>query len=549
MDLTTLDLLLLHNDFEPSKIRLWEFVRRFNPLHVSAYLYMLENVTRTVKAEPIMPDLESLVQDNMLNRDIRLRPMPRPHLNLARGEYDGQSGYATSVGILSRYGEHVGGADSTVNTLEILALLKQQRQDTVPESDRLLRIALHNIGTKHYAMLRRYLEHLLFSDNLQEERENPQSTRSVVLNYLRYYKMFALRERQVIDPRKFRYFIVPRPSRVYDRPPTDNLCQSFYCGMHVVVNSSSAHEIRCFNRHGELMHMLTHRDKFNHSATFEAVLLPIDDRGRLRSWHYWDYRSGYRLIITDIYRFENQLLTDVPFVERLKYRDRLRGPYSQLAEIRSWADATAESRDDTLYSYVSGIMVRDRNAFPNEPPQAYKFPIRCAFDLYNQRLVDLTTANVNAQRDYAYHFMLETAENRTICLMYAHTDSEFYMCEYNDMIHQFEHACTLQRMPYDVKSPVYRGSENILVLNAKSRPMGVCYIRVYYDRHGDVYGYEAKLTVSKYDMPLVNRLFAIHAKRDRLSACRRGADSSRESRKFADSGRDANSKCRQTENR
>lgn len=518
MDLTTLDLLLFYNNFEPSRIRLWEFVRRFNPVHVSAYLYLLENVTRAVRLEPVMlsrADCESIYRENLRNLDIVLEPIARPHLNLDRGDYDGQSGYVgmneSSDRIIFRFTGSLGNPpDAALTALDMLTLLKHRC--VIPRDHELLCMTLHNIGTKYYRSIVRYFEHLLFSDNLQEEREALATTRSVVLNYLRYYKMFALGELQIIDPRKFRYIIVPRPRRVYERPSSDDkIYQPYYSGIHLVVNCSNKRETRCFNRNGEHQTLILLREQFNHSATIEVVLVPTDRTGQPRSWHYWEHRSGYIMFITDIFRFENQLLTNVPFVERLKYRDRLVSPNSRLVESVSWSRACAEITDQ-LYHYVAGIMIRNNRALPNESPDVYKFPIPKAYDLCNQEMVGIDTLNTGDRLDHSFHFMLETAEHRTVCLIYANTDTELYICEYNDRIHQFEHACTIKRFIHDTKPTNYHISENLLVLNAKTTPMGLCYLRVYYDKFGNIYGYEHKLTTGKYDVPINNRLIAMHAK-------------------------------------
>lgn len=518
MDLTTLDLLLFYNNFEPSRIRLWEFVRRFDPLQFSAFLYLLENVQKHRKTEPIM--LDSSVCDEIFSenssgcRDIVLEVDAKPYLNLNRGEYDGDRRFAKARprnAIDRRVGSLNSDPDISVNTLELLSMIKSQCE--IPEDRTLVASVLHNTGTQYYRSLVDHLRYLLFSDNLQCDREGLDNSKSVVLNYLQYYKMFALGELQIIDPKKFRYFIVPRPRRVHARPTDgggddEHLYEYFYSGMHLVVDHSSSGDTRSFNRHGEHQPRLLATEKFNYSATFEAVLVPTDQNGKPRSWHYWDYRSGYRILITDIFRFENQMLLNVPFAERLKYRDRLVSENSQPAEIVNWSDAVKKIAK-RMYHYISGIMIRGKSSLPNEVARVYRFPITSAFDLLNHKLVNLKTVNVSERRLYAFHYMLETAEFRTVCLVYAHTNSDFYIFEYNEKIHQFEHACTLKRLIYDKKPPNYK-SENLMILNAKIIPMGVFYIRVYYDKFGRVYGYEHKFTSGKYDVPITNRLLAMH---------------------------------------
>lgn len=511
MDLTTIDLLLFYNKFEPSKIKFWEFVRRFDPIHMSAFLYLLENVTRITNSKPLTFDFSELYDANLLNIDVQLRVSSKPTINLDRGDYSSNELYLryNDSNVIKRdLANFRNNRDSYTNPFYMLDLIKERN---VPEDRFMLKVILHNLGTSYYGKTLKYLSHLLYQENLQQDREYKLQISSV-LSYLQYYKMIMFKEPYMIDPRKFRFIITDRPKRVYERPMSEGTLtfQPLYNGFYLIVNSSNRQETRCFNRFGEIQTHLLIGERFNQDATFEVVLVPTDATGHEKSWHYWPYRTNYRIFITDIFRFEDTLLTNVPFIERLKYRNLLNSQNSKLSNLMSWDQVTQEYCDK-MYHYISGIIIRDKTSIPTDRLEMYKFPISTIFDLYDNRTVKLERS-FKSDQSFKFHYMLETASSKTVCIVYAHTDKYFYICMYNEKLHQFEHVISLRRTPHDCEDPSYK-KDNIVVLNGKLTPMGVWYLRVYHDRFGDVYGYEHKLTTGKYDVPLKNQLYEIHKPR------------------------------------
>ena len=194
MDLNVYDLLLITHNFEPSRIKIWEIARRYDPIQFSALLYLLENVSASRKKEPITLDddrLYKLCESRAFNRNVLLELWRKPILRIDHVEKTRVQRFAaTRTECSSRIRLLETSANETTRRAAIEAKLKFTNTDEnnanilrlldyirMPETydfhdtpNLYTNIVLHNFGTTHYHALLSSISYLLFSDNYQTDR-------------------------------------------------------------------------------------------------------------------------------------------------------------------------------------------------------------------------------------------------------------------------------------------------------------------------------------------------------------------------------------------
>lgn len=327
-----------------------------------------------------------------------------------------------------------------------------------------------------------------------------------------------------IDAKRFRYLLRPRPQRCLERlfdtlTHVDRravVVQPRFAGMFVVIHTHGD-QSRCYNRYGDLLINFLYTVRFNKSATFEAVIVPLDGNGHVRNWRYWPFKKSIAIYITDVFRYEQNMLVHQPYGERRKRIESLSIVPNKSGNVRLIRDnrqietpaeywSTIESDYYThhldVLDPINGIIVRHVNDSIHDAPVEYRFNMKAYYDFQSDSLFSVHgDIGINDGRNII--FDLNMADYRTTCIVYAHDDSHFYICSYErSSIFQFYHAATLPRLvrSNSLRDPVYK-PENLYVLGARVPPMGLCYLRTYYDKQDNIVGYDYKLTTSMYDVP------------------------------------------------
>lgn len=523
MDLHALDILLFMHDFEPSRIKMWEIVRRYDSVQMATFLYLLENVQcdgrrvpKSLKFEDLCKLNGSILFANVKRSPIRLSAKPALHID--RVEYD----EITTFGKPGNDEEVSKSSDRGANINEVLVRIRNPDRliDTSP--DDITKMLVHNLGTKEYKMFLKSVKNLLFNDSLQTARGEIRCNDTVVPNYLSWSLLFSFRN-IAIDPSDFHYMIIHRPRRVYESPSSDYLAQPLYQGFRLTIDHDTEDGFRYYNRYGESTRVALKipepvQCEFNGSlqpvsCTFEAILLPLDAKNRLRSWRYWKHRSSYIMYVTDVYRFGNEILMGAPFQKRFSYVKMMDHPKLRAIEItndsKKFLDKSLESKD--MCDPRVGIIYRGRDSTPNEQPEEFRFNIRTVYYFPDNLFLNIESQSEldKFRNTDQLYFDFEMADRKIICLVYAHTSRLYHICVYNHTIHQFEHFDSIERLPYDVEDPVYR-SETLIVIGAREIPRGILLLRLYFDRGSDYIGYENKFTQSQYDVPLRLNLRLTH---------------------------------------
>lgn len=548
------DILLMLRDYEPSRAKLWEMVRRYDPLQFAAFLYLLENVRKEPRKKPITLPCDKLYEfadARPWSRDTSMRL----HLSVTL-RTDRVASEPTHLFAMARYASrlessrHRSAGDASV--YDLLDRIRSPPRDSdatydEPQRQPYLLIVAHNLSTNMYQRFLNNVVNMLFPDDMQGDRSRLLPDQMVAIRYLRYHRQLSLqRSLCATDSRRFRYVMLPRPRRVYRRPTerdggTRYVYQSLYQGFHAVMDQEfdSSLSVRVFNRYGELQRNLLPPLRLATSCTFEAVVVPVDRCGWSRSWRYWPYREGCRIYVCDVFRYGDRVLATLPFVERLRYARRLCEENGQqltlAATSERWSDLMAdrvydERRTTTdMFPPIVGVIARDGQSqfspfyadqqaavtgggrqfeLVASAPLQYRFHVRLVYDVLEDRPIRVGNgtssdgdAVLKTLRTERLFFDLEMADSRYVWLAYGHTDDSYFLCAYNPSVQQYEHTITLERSPYDTElEPKYQ-QERLVVLNAKTIPRGFLYLRVYLDRDGRYVGYETKLTTSRYDVP------------------------------------------------
>lgn len=448
------------------------------------------------------------------------------------------------------------GDDATADTaLEAIRLAicaskrtKQSSRDPDQHTELSLqgRTVVHNLATQAYHAFASHLVQLLFGAGCQIDRNEStgRGSESLVTRFELFY--YGIRHSLTLHSGTgtFRHLVLPAVGRFHDRagtdfgrasrlvdddtddddgddgggnnpttvPLADHIVQPLYQGFRVIVYASPS-EMRCYTRFGELCPNLAYQGaRTVEFCTFEGILLPVDKCDNVRSWRYWNHRSGWIIYVVDVFRYGTTVLTTRPYSERVPYIGRIIDGDRLLsvpAELRDWGAierAYVAGRD--VYDPIVGVVLRDPTACligggesrrRRVRPAAYHFPIRYAYDLLAGSVLELRAPmTVDLRR---LHTSYEMADFRTTVVAYGHCTRYVYLCRYNRRLHQFVHAAMLPRLALDEPPLVYRTNEHLFVLHARLRPRGVLYLRLYYDRRGSVLGYEHKPTDGRYNVP------------------------------------------------
>lgn len=555
----------IFKNFEPSKLKMWEIARSFHPLDFSKLLYLLENVTVSSKRSTIALD-DSLLNyhvshdaddnayyyddddddDNNTNKYTgdTLVLTDTPVIRLERSSYEkddifwndnitsGRSSNTITIDDSYDNDDDID-IDTLLNYIRSNNFIQTSDQNTTTTScvssarDLRFRVLNHNIGTSYYHSFVKHVESLLFNDNFQYDRNeyNSQHT-SIVLKFMQFYKTINFKESINNDARNFRNIIVRKPQRIYVRDDIDSnryIVQPLYQGFHVIVYSSPT-ETKCYSRYGSLHANLAYSLRCSEPCTFEAIILPIDKLNNPRCWRYWTFRSGFVMYIVDVFRYKQIILTSNPFKERIKYIDLIVRNQpdilrSAVRKTHTWLSIEStyvEAQD--LYDPIVGVVLRDPNyiisprnasqpqlsSTTSNPIKAFYFNILYSYDILQSKIVKLDpTYSLSIVR--TLHLSYEMADYKTVCVAYGHCDRFIYLCTYDRNLQQFVHATRLQRSPMEYTKLLYK-PDRIFVINNKTIPRGVLYLRVYYDLSKNIIGYEQKHTDDRFNLPYTSPL-------------------------------------------
>lgn len=383
MSLYLSDIFKIFYNYEPSRLKLWEIVRSFDYLEIGKLIFLLENIKRDNKRQPIVLNREQILEfllepklqntlihtdddDNNdtnsysqchnvynslfeqhpnynITSDLNLKPTLRIErvCNLSTNIFWNSLNAEDTTTIVNNNDECVETFATIIKntkelqshhrldeTIDYLMTALRNGNQILPETNIYASILMHNFGTPFYGSFVANVESLLLPENLQADRNELPQRISVTKRFLEYYKMFMERQIINVDAKTLRFVMVPMPQRIMDQHEFLNApnqlgdyeFQPYYQGFHIIVYASHQ-ETRCYNRYGELMHNIAYNLRIPLNCTFEGVLLPLDSRNRIRSWRYWPYRRSYIIYIVDVYRYEQIILLNAPFKSRIKYVD------------------------------------------------------------------------------------------------------------------------------------------------------------------------------------------------------------------------------------
>lgn len=541
MDLTIVDITLMFENFQSSRCKLWEIIRSYNPIHVAALLYILENTVLNRKCESVeLRDLRVMnshktpVDFHLSEQTTKLNIMRPTNANDRSCVFNVDQQQQRPTRVIEFNGINMKDLKFT-NVLELLELLKDgkrmnllseplnQNEYQLDMANRVIsRTVLYNTTTPEWRNFLRCMIYQLFPDNLQIARydnvSNMSMTASSIVNkYLTYYKMITQPDTfDTINSMDLKYMIIPKPvvcsrERMYSMD--DHVIQPYYHGFYIIVNSSDT-SIRVYNRWSEHIIVSSHiqkdiRESVNGlNCSLIAVLLPKDARGNLRSWRYWPYRTSCDVIIIDILRYKSKNLVTLPLVERLKYLENVRVAKSiKIIDSTKHIDDYEKQYNECdvdLYSAMIGVVAKPKySRLSTKESFVYRFPVKYTFDLITNCVVPAITDDAPNTPKRRLFFNPELAQYQTTVMIYNHDSKWFYACRYSINHHQFEHWGRFQRYDHDNENIKYVISERIMVLNSPlPLTRGVFYLRVYYNDDCEYLGYDRKFTASRYDVPI-----------------------------------------------
>lgn len=511
------DIFKIFNNREASKLKIWEIIRSYPPMEFLKLIYLLENVTTVTNRNAVSLEDDMIKYNpNDFKCDKFLEIKDVPVIRLERGVYESESSeiFWNNDGSI---GEDDGDDYEIQTLLDHIRANKQMPLEATPKALR-FKVLNHNIGTSHYKTLLGQISNLLFNDNYQIDRNEQQLEHSSVFaKFLQFYKAMTFKQGDDIDVRSFRNIIISKPTRTFDRTlvsSQSHIVQPLYQGLHVVVYSSPS-ETKCYTRFGALLNGLAQSMRCAVPCTFEAIILPIDRFKNVRCWKYWPFRAGYVLYVVDVFRYKQTILTTIPFKNRIQYIDLIvkNNPnilFSAHALTNTWAsieDTYIKTRD--MYDPIVGVVLRDPNHTFSEQDKslsalAFYFNILVSFNILDSKIIDLKESHPpEIIRDL--HLNREMADYKTVCIVYGHCDEFLYICMYNRTLHQFVHAAMLRRSPVEYIVLAYK-SEKIYIVNNKTMPRGILYLRIYYDVFRNIIGYEQKLTDDRFKIPYTDPL-------------------------------------------
>lgn len=514
------DIFKIFYRYESSRLKIWQIVRTYDPIELAKLIYLLENVTTSTKRDCLELDDDQMLEFCRYKVDFdserTIQPTIKPTLSLER--------------VTTKNGDIFWNEDSESppfrhpQDLPITEVMENIRSGRVTTGNIYEKLLQHNLGSRRWQTLLLNIKHNLFMDNLHTERNEygGQESLSNVTKFLKYHSAIHSKHSQDADPRGFRSLIVMPVKRILDLSSlnvSEYILQPAYQGFRFIVYQSDT-ETKCYNRYGEIMHNLGSLMRNDKNCTFEAIILPIDKRNVVRSWRYWPYKKRWVMYIVDVYRFEQTVLINAPFSERIKYADTILS-HSKNTDVDESIRLAKLPRDLDTYSAIEAKYIEHRDLFDpivgviyrknNAPATAeileYKFNIRFGFNMIDCEVVNLPTDRSLPPEEIQRLFInLEMADYKTICIAYAHCKDYIYLCDYNRNIHQFVHFAKLKRLPQESCVLMYR-PEFIYVVGNQTLPLGVLFLRVYYDCKNNILGYDTKISDSRYNVPYENELF------------------------------------------
>lgn len=560
------DVLKIINDFEPSRLKIWEIIRTYSHVDFVKFIFLLENV-RTDRNRPhIMIHIESLygeriadliqqqyghvqnlgqTEEALANDDELKTVSSKVNLSLEHTVWRNQDilwADANDERVLAENSQRQMSSDALnqqrmlekhlpgSRDITITELIENIRLGCIDQTNLLERIVTHNLGTHHYSKFLTTLRYLLFtSDQHASRNDTNDPTQSCVTQFMSFYRMIHYQNSNDIDPRGFRFLIIPRLRRVttrnlldiYDgRVPNKIIYQPLYQGMNVIVYSSPT-ETKCYNQYGELQVGICYNVRCAVNCTFHAIILPVDELGNIRSWRYWTYRTTFILYVVDVLRYEQTVLTHQPQSKRLKYIKSICRNSNYLLRIPkkfdSWAAIEQRYIDHhDIYDPIIGVVLRTGDSTIQTAPCEFRFNILFAYDMHTDKITQLkdsTAAAVSSKTTIDYDLgrlflNYDMSDYKTICLAYGNCDTFIYIMRYDRTMHQFVHSGRLRRLPYEYSAWTYQ-RDAIYVLNCQIRPMGVMYLRVYYNQNHEIIAYDTKPLDGRYKSPYHNELLPL----------------------------------------
>lgn len=545
-------------NYQASKIRLWEIVRTFHPVHISALMYLIENIKKNHEKTVIIDFDEYFTHLDKLNTnfnyylenvlDIELQAT----LNLAYAKNTNANNlpifkhpdiyfktiHNEKYTILQLADVDLSSLTSLPSSLteaDKLAAETINEKDTNTSSETnnviinntnqvfgsinffdnktLANLVIHNLGTSFFSLFNRHVSNFLLPDYMNADRNeylsyNTPNT-SLIENFFNFYNRYKYESSTNTNPRTFKFVIRSPCQQIYTKPSNlekEYIVQPSFNGFRIVVNTNKGHT-RCYNKHGELIHNLLYSIHFNLNCTFEAIILPCDEKGNILSWRFWTYKTGFVLFIVDVFRIENKLLLDVPFylrqqqIQNISEKCKNKRLIIRNIENSDWNSIEAsyfESKNLNVLSAIIGVVVRHKNDLYNVPAKEYKFPLTSVYDIMSQTKIQLA-GTATLLDFYRVHFNLDMSPFKTTVIVYGQDDQYYHLCEFNRLKLQFEHRASLQIINDNVEFQYKR--DLIHVLNSKVEPQGIMLLRVYYNNMKKIIGYEQKLTDSIYDLP------------------------------------------------
>lgn len=577
------DLLKVFDNYESSKCLLWEIVRTFHPIHTAALLFCMENITKSYKSSTLSVKTEpSLRSTNNLNHrdennDVRLMEIDestttaqrgvvlcctRPTLRLKRCERD-----YVNLPSFKDMTDVTAGRDR-FNNLTIFGLIRMLQNPTTTtmandyNDDKnnctvYERIVMHNLRTRAYTQFSQNLLHQLLPEHMQQSRHEASSINKRMMasndseeigmhvKFLQFYESFyndgASLQREA---RTFRQLNRPRPALVYEKPSNmhDYCVQPRYVGYNVVINAAKTNT-RTYNRYGELLHSVLYQKRFPMHATFEAMLVPLDESGRPRSWRYArSHRNNgdgstsrttsnvmgimtcqnFALYVVDVFRVRDKLLINEPFHRRVGYARLLECENVHVCDTRAGDDRghalwdaleRGHNEPTTLdpFAPINGVVLRGKNDTALCRSRQYVFSSNV---IYNFQKNALTRVSGDCSMRLALdaYFSPDMAELCTVVTIYAHDDQFYYVCRFDRNLFTFVHDVCLDRVCDVWRTRLRYTKDKVYVQDAKLMPMGMAFLRIYHNDNRDfknvrhdsrrtIVAYESKITTSMYDVP------------------------------------------------
>lgn len=490
------DVFKIFHNYEHSKLRLFEIIRIFHPHHIAALIYLIENIKKSKTVEPYIPKNLNLYLEIM---DKKLDFTNKTTFSLSR------------CTVLTNIFPNIEFKKNS-NELTILEFIKLfKRKDYKNNIDFYSKLLLNNLCTDLYNSLIQNIT-VQFPDYMQNDRnEFEKNNTPLVQKFLDYYKIISNESYQNINlnPRNFRFMFRRKNKQIYQKPTNieQYILQPIYQGFSLVIYTTKRYT-RAFNRYGELIKSWLYDEPFDIDATFEIILLPTNTKDKTKSWHYWDHKNGYKIIVVDVFRIENQMFTHLPFSERSKQIPFIQGKnvvsYNNLDTIEKIEDEY--TKNINLFNPIVGIMFKKKTNTIEKPSKSWYFNLNFYYDFLSNKhhKFDGNVSILPNQLNYSIYIKNEMADYRTVCIIYSDDDNFFYICSFDYNVLQFNHVGVIPKLKHDNKKYKY-SSTNLYVTNEKSVIKGIMYMRVYFNRMSNcenkIVGYEFKKTTSMYDVP------------------------------------------------